>query len=66
MSDVQSTLDVYGVLLGGKYATNMKGPDFYDEDGNFVKDGKQNEDLISGFIGLPRRATRRDRFLRAL
>ena len=51
MSDVQSVLDVYGVLLGGKYATNMKGPDFYDEDGNFVKDGKQNEDLISGFIG---------------
>lgn len=50
MSDVQSVLDVYGVLLGGKYANNMKGPDYEDENGNW-QDGKQNEDLISGFIG---------------
>lgn len=49
-SDVQSTLDVYGVLLGGKYANNMKGPDYEDENGNW-QDGKQNEDLTSAFIG---------------
>lgn len=50
MSDVQSTLDVYGVLLGGKYVNNMKGPDYEDINGVW-QDGKQNEDLMSGFIG---------------
>src|SRR5207253_82607 len=49
-SDIQSTLDVYGVLLGGKYVNNMKGPDYVDEDGNFQK-GKKDEDVSSVFIG---------------
>lgn len=49
-SDVQATLDVYGVLLGAKYATNMKGPDYEDENGNW-HDGKQNEDMSSALIG---------------
>ena len=49
-SDVQTTLDAYGVLLGAKYASNVKGPDYEDENGNW-HDGKQNEDLTSAFIG---------------
>ncbi len=49
-SDIQSTLDVYGVLLGGKYASNMKGPDYEDEQGN-VRKGKKDEDFSSVFIG---------------
>ena len=49
-SDVQTTLDAYGVLLGAKYTSNMKGPDFEDEHGNW-HNGEQNEDLISAFIG---------------
>ena len=49
-SDVQATLDAYGMLLGAKYSSNMKGPDFEDEDGNW-QDGEQNEDLSSAFIG---------------
>ena len=49
-SDVQTTLDAYGVLLGAKYASNMKGADYEDENGNW-HDGKQDEDLTSAFIG---------------
>lgn len=49
-SDVQTTLDAYGVLLGAKYASNVKGPDYEDENGNW-HDGEQNEDLTSAFIG---------------
>ncbi|MDP3845636.1 MAG: TorF family putative porin [Pseudomonas sp.] len=49
-SDVQTTLDAYGVLLGAKYASNTKGPDYEDENGNW-QDGEQNEDLTSAFIG---------------
>ncbi|MGH8436530.1 MAG: TorF family putative porin [Pseudomonas sp.] len=49
-SEVQTTLDVYGVLLGAKYTSNMKGPDFEDENGNF-QIGAQDEDLSSVFIG---------------
>ena len=49
-SDIQTTLDAYGVLLGGKYVSNMKGPDYEDENGEF-HDGKKDEDLASVFIG---------------
>lgn len=49
-SDVQATLDAYGMLLGAKYSSNVKGPDFEDADGNW-QDGEQNEDLSSAFIG---------------
>jgi uncharacterized protein (TIGR02001 family) len=49
-SDVQATLDVYGVLLGAKYASNMKGPDYEDENANWHT-GAQDEDLSSAFIG---------------
>ena len=49
-SDIQSTLDVYGVLLGAKYASNMKGPDYEDEQGN-LRTGKKDEDFSSVFIG---------------
>lgn len=49
-SDVQATLDAYGVLLGAKYASNVKGPDYEDENGNWHT-GAQNEDLASAFIG---------------
>ena len=49
-SDIQSTLDAYGVLLGAKYVSNMKGPDYEDENGEF-HDGKKDEDLSSVFIG---------------
>jgi uncharacterized protein (TIGR02001 family) len=49
-SDVQSTLDLYGILLGGKYASNVKGPDYEDEDGNWHT-GAQDEDVASAFIG---------------
>ena len=49
-SDIQSTLDAYGVLLGAKYVSNMKGPDYEDENGEF-HDGKKDEDLASVFIG---------------
>ncbi|WP_350616110.1 TorF family putative porin [Pseudomonas sp. HY7a-MNA-CIBAN-0227] len=49
-SDIRTLLDVYGVLLGGKYVKNMKGPDYEDEEGNFHK-GKKDEDLSSILIG---------------
>ncbi|RJG13898.1 hypothetical protein D3879_11925 [Pseudomonas cavernicola] len=49
-SDIQATLDIYGVLLGGKYVSNIKGPDYEDEDGNWHT-GAQDEDLASAFIG---------------
>ena len=49
-SDIQTVLDVYGVLLGGKYVRNMKGPDYEDESGEFLK-GKKDEDLSTVFIG---------------
>ncbi len=49
-SDVQTLLDVYGVLLGAKYVNNMKGPDYEDEDGNVYK-GKKDEDVASFLIG---------------
>ena len=48
--EIKTVLDVYGVLLGGKYVRNMKGPDYEDEHGEFHK-GKQDEDLSSWFIG---------------
>ena len=49
-SDIQATLDIYGVFLGGKYVNNMKGPDYEDENGEFHK-GKKDEDLSTVFIG---------------
>ncbi|MBX9915137.1 MAG: TorF family putative porin [Pseudomonadaceae bacterium] len=49
-SDVQTTLDAYGVLLGAKYTRNMKGPDIEDENGDWHT-GAQDEDLTSAFIG---------------
>ncbi|MDP2745121.1 TorF family putative porin [Pseudomonas sp.] len=49
-SDVQALLDVYGVLLGAKYVSNIKGPDAWDEEGNFYK-GDKDEDLASFLIG---------------
>lgn len=51
-SDIQSTLDVYGVLLGGKYASDVKGPDYYDENGLEVfNDTHEEEDFSSWFVG---------------
>ena len=49
-SDIQTTLDLYGVLLGGKYVNNMKGPDYEDDNGEF-HEGKKDEDLSTVFIG---------------
>ena len=49
-SDVQTVLDVYGVLLGGKYVTNMQGPEYEDENGDF-HEGKKDEDLSTFFVG---------------
>lgn len=35
--ELKTVLDVYGILLGGKYVRNMKGPDYEDEHGEFHK-----------------------------
>ena len=51
-SDIQSTLDAYGFLLGGKYASDVKGADEYDEDGNLVfNDTHEEEDFSAWFVG---------------
>lgn len=51
-SDVQALLDVYGVLLGAKYAHNVMGPEVWDEaEENIIHPAGQDEDLASFLIG---------------
>lgn len=51
-SDIQTLLDVYGFQLGGKYASDVKGPDLYDEYGNEVyNDTHEEEDTSSWLVG---------------
>ncbi|AYC33652.1 hypothetical protein D3880_15375 [Pseudomonas cavernae] len=51
-SDVQALLDVYGVLLGAKFANNVMGPEIWDEEEeNLIHPAGKDEDLSSFLIG---------------